>query len=347
MTALTLQASSPTELDASTAVMRPGALLHRVRMAAAAVWRLAPGRYFAIPDGDSVVVLPLGRAHPDRAAHVRRHRARRQHRVPAPRAGARTRRRRRDRRRPQPQRRLRQRPARQPGARCTTATRCRSATGCCASSTSGADVGAERGPHRAVRLEQPAVVVGVGLHGVLREEADARRARVAPDRARPASPPAARASAAARTRGRSGASRRSAGSPPSVAYTSGPPSSARRPFQRPASCARMRADAVAAQLAVVVVVERPDPVVAALEPAPPQRRQQRLDERLALGDPPRAGRTRRRRSRGRGRRRRGRARAAIPSTVAIMNETRSAMSFCGHIWRLGSLMTSKYAIRPA
>src|SRR5215217_1969297 len=59
MTALTLQASSPTELDATTAVMRPGALLHRVRMAAAAVWRLAPGRYFAIPDGDSVVVLPL------------------------------------------------------------------------------------------------------------------------------------------------------------------------------------------------------------------------------------------------------------------------------------------------
>jgi len=59
MTALSLQASSPTELDVSTAVMRPGALLHRVRMAAAAVWRLAPGRYFAIPDGDSVVVLPL------------------------------------------------------------------------------------------------------------------------------------------------------------------------------------------------------------------------------------------------------------------------------------------------
>jgi pSer/pThr/pTyr-binding forkhead associated (FHA) protein len=59
MTALTLQASSPTELDATTAVMHPGALLHRVRMAAAAVWRLAPGRYFAIPDGDSVVVLPL------------------------------------------------------------------------------------------------------------------------------------------------------------------------------------------------------------------------------------------------------------------------------------------------
>ena len=29
-------------------------------MAAAAVWRLAPGRYLAIPDGDEVVVLPLG-----------------------------------------------------------------------------------------------------------------------------------------------------------------------------------------------------------------------------------------------------------------------------------------------
>jgi pSer/pThr/pTyr-binding forkhead associated (FHA) protein len=26
-----------------------------------AVWRLAPGRYLAIPDGDEVVVLPLGR----------------------------------------------------------------------------------------------------------------------------------------------------------------------------------------------------------------------------------------------------------------------------------------------
>jgi len=41
--------------------MRPGALLHRVRAAASAVWRLAPGRYLAIPDGDDVVVLPLGR----------------------------------------------------------------------------------------------------------------------------------------------------------------------------------------------------------------------------------------------------------------------------------------------
>jgi len=31
-----------------------------VRAAAAAVWRLAPGRYLAIPDGDEVVVLALG-----------------------------------------------------------------------------------------------------------------------------------------------------------------------------------------------------------------------------------------------------------------------------------------------
>ena len=45
---------------APTVVMRPGALLHRVRAAASAVWRLSPGRYLAIPDGDEVVVLPLG-----------------------------------------------------------------------------------------------------------------------------------------------------------------------------------------------------------------------------------------------------------------------------------------------
>src|SRR5215213_11586331 len=61
MTAMTFQASSPLATDAPTIVLRTGALLHRVRMAAAAVWRLAPGRYFAIPDGDDVVVLPLGR----------------------------------------------------------------------------------------------------------------------------------------------------------------------------------------------------------------------------------------------------------------------------------------------
>src|SRR5829696_7798015 len=60
MTAISLPASAPGAADAPTAVMRPGALLHRVRTAASAVWRLAPGRYLAIPDGDDVVVLPLG-----------------------------------------------------------------------------------------------------------------------------------------------------------------------------------------------------------------------------------------------------------------------------------------------
>ena len=59
MTAMTLKPAS-LAVDGPTAVIGPGALLHRVRMAAAAVWRLAPGRYFAIPDGDDVVVLPLG-----------------------------------------------------------------------------------------------------------------------------------------------------------------------------------------------------------------------------------------------------------------------------------------------
>ena len=58
---MTFSASSPLATDAPTLALRPGALLHRVRAAAAAVWRLAPGRYFAIPDGDEVVVLPLGR----------------------------------------------------------------------------------------------------------------------------------------------------------------------------------------------------------------------------------------------------------------------------------------------
>ena len=60
MTAMSLNPHAPLAVDGPTAVMGPGALLHRVRMAAAAVWRLAPGRYLAIPDGDEVVVLPLG-----------------------------------------------------------------------------------------------------------------------------------------------------------------------------------------------------------------------------------------------------------------------------------------------
>jgi hypothetical protein len=61
MTALSLPASAPLATDAPTVVMRSGALLHRVRAAAVAVWRLAPGRYLAIPDGDEVIVLRLGR----------------------------------------------------------------------------------------------------------------------------------------------------------------------------------------------------------------------------------------------------------------------------------------------
>ncbi len=61
MTALSLPAPQALECDAPTLATRSGALLHRVRDAAAAIWRLAPGRYLAIPDGDDVVVLPLGR----------------------------------------------------------------------------------------------------------------------------------------------------------------------------------------------------------------------------------------------------------------------------------------------
>ena len=60
MTAMTFPAPSPLATDPPTITLRTGALLHRVRLAAAAVWRLAPGRYLAIPDGDEVVVLPLG-----------------------------------------------------------------------------------------------------------------------------------------------------------------------------------------------------------------------------------------------------------------------------------------------
>jgi pSer/pThr/pTyr-binding forkhead associated (FHA) protein len=60
MTAITFSPSPPAA-DALTAVLTPATLLHRVRAAAAAVWRLAPGRYLAIPDGEEVVVLPIGR----------------------------------------------------------------------------------------------------------------------------------------------------------------------------------------------------------------------------------------------------------------------------------------------
>ena len=59
MTALSVPAPSELQADAPTVAIRTGALLHRVRAAAAAVWRLAPGRYLAIPDGEDLVVLPL------------------------------------------------------------------------------------------------------------------------------------------------------------------------------------------------------------------------------------------------------------------------------------------------
>ena len=60
MTVLTPRPTAAPATDAPTAVLRPGAVLHRVRSAAAAVWRLTPGRYLAIPDGDEVVVTRLG-----------------------------------------------------------------------------------------------------------------------------------------------------------------------------------------------------------------------------------------------------------------------------------------------
>src|SRR4051794_19754272 len=61
MTASALQPAGGVAAEAPTLALRPGALLHRVRRRAAAVWALAPGRYLAIPDGDGVVVLRLGR----------------------------------------------------------------------------------------------------------------------------------------------------------------------------------------------------------------------------------------------------------------------------------------------
>jgi pSer/pThr/pTyr-binding forkhead associated (FHA) protein len=61
MTALSPTAPVDLSPDAPTVELRSGALLHRVRAAASAIWRLAPGRYLAIPDGDEIVVLRLGR----------------------------------------------------------------------------------------------------------------------------------------------------------------------------------------------------------------------------------------------------------------------------------------------
>ena len=61
MTVMTPRPTAAPATEAPTAVLRPGAVLHRVRTAAAAVWRLSPGRYLAIPDGDEVIVTRLGR----------------------------------------------------------------------------------------------------------------------------------------------------------------------------------------------------------------------------------------------------------------------------------------------
>ena len=61
MTVMTPRPTAAPATEAPTAVLRPGAVLHRVRTAAAAVWRLSPGRYLAIPDGDEVIVARLGR----------------------------------------------------------------------------------------------------------------------------------------------------------------------------------------------------------------------------------------------------------------------------------------------
>ena len=60
MTVMTPRPTAAPATDGPTAVLRPGAVLHRVRSAAAAVWRLSPGRYLAIPDGDEVIVTRLG-----------------------------------------------------------------------------------------------------------------------------------------------------------------------------------------------------------------------------------------------------------------------------------------------
>ena len=60
MTALSIARPAEVATDEATALLRAGALLHRVRATAAAVWRLDPGRYLAIPDGNEVIVLRLG-----------------------------------------------------------------------------------------------------------------------------------------------------------------------------------------------------------------------------------------------------------------------------------------------
>jgi pSer/pThr/pTyr-binding forkhead associated (FHA) protein len=61
MTALPIARPAPLPAEEVTAQIRRGALLHRVRATAAAVLRLDPGRYLAIPDGNEMIVLRLGR----------------------------------------------------------------------------------------------------------------------------------------------------------------------------------------------------------------------------------------------------------------------------------------------
>ena len=61
MIALTIARPAEAAAEEATALLRPGAVLHRVRASAAAVWRLDPGRYLAIPEGNEVIVLRLGR----------------------------------------------------------------------------------------------------------------------------------------------------------------------------------------------------------------------------------------------------------------------------------------------
>jgi pSer/pThr/pTyr-binding forkhead associated (FHA) protein len=61
MSAVSIARPAEVAADEATSLLRPGALLHRVRATAAAVWRLDPGRYLAIPDGNDVIVLRLGR----------------------------------------------------------------------------------------------------------------------------------------------------------------------------------------------------------------------------------------------------------------------------------------------
>ena len=276
MTAVSLPAPTALASEAPTVVIRSGALLHRVRAAAVAVWRLAPGRYLAIPDGDDVVVLPLGRLTRigrrtgsdivlDDTTVSRRHalvleregapviaddrslngvfvNGRRVQEAPLHhgdevRIGDRLMRYRRDSR----------------------------------------DESVERRPARAVPLAQPAVVGRIGRDRVLREQADARRALVARDRVgehralldplalRREGPAVAALDAVEPDAALGRVHERAAVGGAAPAPAAGEP------------CAH-RAHAVAAELGVVVVVERPDPALAALEAAPVERVEQRGGE---------------------------------------------------------------------